>query len=369
MARFAFVLALALAAGCGNGSDTTMTGPDMGRGPTDHPKLWQLTLNGGQIQAAPEIYVVVWQGYEAQGQQVADFVDWMVHSDYWTQSLAEYGVGAGKSMGYLVVPSPPPAILKDAQVQALAQGFVSSGMIQANPNTQVHFLIPHETQYPEGGCSVFLGYHDTTNAGGKPLAYSITMQCDPPLAGNIDEITDTLSHEAAEAATDPVPGAGYVGNDPVGQEVSDLCPFSVPIDVPADGTHPARKFWVERLYSSARAAQGNEDPCLPLPSASRPFWGVALDPPTVGGSLLGGVTVNAQLDVFAYGDVGEIKWFAGALDPGVSVTPSSGTAHAGDTIPVTITMDKPAKNAYEIDVEADAAKAGAQIEFGYYLVQ
>ena len=44
---------------------------------------------------APEVWVVVWPGDETLGAQIADFQDWMLHSDYWMTSMGEYGIGAG----------------------------------------------------------------------------------------------------------------------------------------------------------------------------------------------------------------------------------------------------------------------------------
>lgn len=367
MSRLALLFAV-VALGCGNGA-TMMTGPDMGHGPTDHPPLWQMVKGTGSVQAAPEIYVVVWQGYETKGQELADFADWMVTSEYWGL-LQEYGVGAGRGMGEIVLAEAPPATVSDAGLRARVESLVVSGMLKPNDNTQVHFIIPKETKDIDGGCSVFLGYHDSVSVSGQAVAYAVNMQCDPLIAGNITDVTATLSHEAAEAATDPRPFSGWLSNGSLGEEVADLCSFvSLPIDVPADATHPARRYYVQRLYSSQLAMQGDKDPCVPLPTPDRPFWGVALDPPEVGGSTVGGATVSARLVVFAYGDVGEIKWFAGATDPTVTVEPSEGVAQVGDVIPVVISQDPPKRNAYEIDIEAQSAKAGGSMWIGTYLLQ
>src|SRR6185312_7555386 len=95
---------LALVAGCGDHPQMMPPPPDMARAPLDHPPLWRLTHGTGAVQAAPEIWTVVWQGDEAIGADTADFVDWMLHSDYWTGSLGEYGIGAGVSKGLVVIP-------------------------------------------------------------------------------------------------------------------------------------------------------------------------------------------------------------------------------------------------------------------------
>lgn len=363
------LVAGALVVGCGNDSHPMMAPPDMARAPLDHPPLWRVTHGTAAVQAAPEIYTVVWQGDEAIGAETADFVDWMLRSDYWTRSLVEYGIGAGVSKGLIVIPSAAPALLGDSELGTLAGMLVSSGQVTANANTQVAFLPPPTTTVTAGGiksCVDFLGYH-SHNAGAGAVAYSVTSRCDGAAGQAIDQITDTLSHEAVEAASDPTPRAGIVDLSPGQQEIADLCEFGLdaPIDVPPDATHPtARRYWVQRIYSDARAADGTVDPCLPLPW-DHPYWNVALDPPIVPGAPGSSAAIDARLDVFAYGDVGTIKWVASST--GADVQPPAGEAKAGDTIAVTITplSTLRAGDVLEIDVLSESAKGGSQLWIGY----
>jgi len=360
---------LALVAGCGDHPQMMPAPPDMARAPLDHPPLWRLTHGTGAVQAAPEIWTVVWQGDEAIGADTADFVDWMLHSDYWTGSLGEYGIGAGVSKGLVVIPSAAPALLGDAQLGKLAGMLVSSGQVTANANTQVAFLPPPTTTVTAGGiksCVDFLGYH-SHNAGTDSVAYSVTARCDGAPGTPLDQISDTLSHEAAEAATDPEPRSGIVDLSPGQQEVADLCEFGLdaPVDVPPDATHAtARRYWVQRLYSDMRAADGTVDPCLPLPW-DHPYWNVALDPAVVPAAPGSPAGIDARLDVFAYGDVGTIKWIASSA--GADVEPAAGEAKAGDTIAVTVTPFAPlqAGQSAEIDILSEAAQGGSQLWIGY----
>jgi hypothetical protein len=368
---------LALLAGCSNdngNSSKDMTPPlDMTRGPLDHPPLWRLSRGTIPVQSAVELYVVVWQGDEAIGAATVDFVDWMLHSSYWTQSLGEYGVGAGVSKGLIVIPSSAPALIGDAQLQTLSAGFITSGQVTRTDNTQIHFLPPQTTKVSSLGtssCTGFLGYHSRTG-GAQGVAYSVTARCDGVPGEPIDQIADTLSHEAAEAATDVSPGNGIIDISPAHQEVADLCEFGLdaPIDVPPDATHPqARRYWVQRLYSDARAAAGTMDPCLPLPW-DHPYWNVAIDPPVIAGAAGSSAPIEARLDVFAYGDVGAIKWVASSS--GANVQPPSGEAHAGDTIPITVTPLSTLRSGdvIEIDMISESAKAGSQLWFGYVQAQ
>ena len=220
------LVALALVAGCGDNSTMQMPPPpDMARAPMDHPPLWRLMHGTGPVQPAVEGYTVVWPGDEALGADVADFVDWMLHSDYWKSSLAEYGVGGGVGKGLIVMPTAAPELLGDAQVQQIAAQLVAGGQVTANVNTHLAFIPPPTTTVTNSGiksCVDFLGYHAHT-AGPSGVADSITVRC-PGVAGEpIDQITDTLSHEMGEAAADPEPRSGYVDVSPGQQEIADLC--------------------------------------------------------------------------------------------------------------------------------------------------
>ncbi|MCU1277140.1 MAG: hypothetical protein JWM53_686 [bacterium] len=363
--------AVALAAGCGDQSKMNMAPvPDMARGPLDHPAHWRIGQATMPVQAAPEVWTVVWPGDEAVGAQIVDFLDWMLHSDYWKTAVGEYGVGAGVSKGLIVLPTAAPAVLDDAMLGALATSLVTSGQVTKNDNTEVAFVPPATTVVTAGSdksCSVFVGYHSHGTNSADGVAYSVNMRCRGEAGEPIDVLTTTISHEVAEAATDPAPRSGYVDVSPGLQEIGDLClGQELPIDVPPDAKHgSARRYWVQRQYSDARAADGTLDPCLPL-AWDHPYWNVALDPPVSSvGSGPGSVQpISARLDVFAYGDVGLIKWIASSS---ADVQPSAGEAHAGDTIDIVITPSAQlrAGQAVEVDIFSESEKAGSQLWFSY----
>ena len=156
-------------AGCSNGGSMMPPPTDMARGPMDHPPLWHIRYGGGPTQPAPEVYTVVWQGSEALGARLADFTDWMLKSDYWKNSLAEYGITAGgKSKGLIVLPMAAPALISDSGIQDLSKMLVSTGQVSNNSNTQLAFAPPLTTSVNFGGdlsCEVFVGYHGHVNIG------------------------------------------------------------------------------------------------------------------------------------------------------------------------------------------------------------
>jgi hypothetical protein len=378
MLRPALFLSLLTVVGCG---DNMMmmdmkAPPDMARGPLDHPPSWQMMNSGGPTQTSPQVWTVVWQGSEAVGKDATDFIDFYLKSDFWKTIATEYGVGPGKSLGMVVIPTPPPLKIDDGGVQTLMKNLVMSGAVGTpDKETQLALIVPATTTVTTAsgnGCQAILGYHGSTLIGAMRVAYSVNILCTPGQEGEpFDSLTQTINHETVEAATDVAPNSGWAAAGPRSYENADLCAFNqgMPLQRPADATHAARTYWVQRNYSGVAAKDPTKDPCIPAPW-DHPYWNVALDPPQINiAPNSSSVTVQARLDAFAYGDVGEIHWFIGSSDANIKAVPASGTAHAGDTIPVSITFPSAAAGVYEVDVESASATGGSQFWFAYVVAQ
>src|SRR5262249_27493064 len=87
------------------------------RSPSDHPPLWRIENSGGPVQASPAVTLVVWPGSEALAARLDRFLTWMLASDYWTGTLAEYGVGPGRNQGVVVLPTPAEAQMGDEDIR------------------------------------------------------------------------------------------------------------------------------------------------------------------------------------------------------------------------------------------------------------
>jgi hypothetical protein len=350
------------------------------RSPTDHPAEPELTNFGGSVLSAIELYTIVWQGDSDLGAQVERFHSWMVKSDYWTQSLAEYGVGAGKSMGLIVLPGNAPSTLDDSWFHSNIAQLIKAGTLPApTANTSYAFIVPSSSQstmcYGGGciyGCQSYGGYHSATDSGtGQNVSYEVNLQCPGFGSGSaFDQLTDTLSHEAAEAATDPQPQAPTWINPnlPYGSEVGDLCvglestQHATFTDVDG-GTVDSADYIVTRLYSTKRAHDGTSDPCVPEPK--HPFFGVGIDPTDwqVQTDSTGHATAMAKIEPWAFGDVGPIKCLIPNPGRGIHLSPSSGTSLPGDTIWVTATISNAQSSQYSINVYSQAASGGESLWF------
>jgi hypothetical protein len=382
MRTIALALASVVAAGCGGGRGTSsadlspdaVTPPMVPRRADDHPPLWKIVSYGGPVQVSPQIYTVVWPGAETLGQEIERFVGWMLHSDYWTGTLAEYGVGAGDSRGLVVLSTPAPATLDEDGLRVIIEQLIAAGTVAADNNAQVLFLLQPQTLATLDGhqsCSYFVGTHGSVTVGTHVITWDVAADCGTSPT-TFDDLTKTVSHEAAEAATDPTPNTSLSAEAPVRQEIGDLCNFdaNVPIDVPGDAQTPPTRYWVQRQYSGRIATLGTQDPCVPSPW-NRPFWGVAVYPRVVPAPVAThAVTVPAWIEPFAYGDVGLIKWIAVPQETGIHIAPSSGEARAGDTIAVSITLDDPHRaDVHEIDVWAQSQRAGSNWWYSYVSVK
>jgi hypothetical protein len=302
-----------------------------------------------------EQWIVVWKGSEAIGQKMSAFNDWMLSSRYWTESMEEYGVGPGHS-GLIVIPSAPPAKLDDPDLTPLIEALIANHTLpQPGANTVFAFVPPPTTISTtlDGffqGCRDFGGYHSETNStdASKPhVPYSINLQC-PDKQGTVsfDSVTEVLSHETAEAASDPIPdiSLGWISED--GQEIGDLCEMhsgSTFAPEGFDNDDDAPVYYVTRIYSN-RAAKlgGSHDPCVPRPH-DRPYFGAAFgndNHVTINVDANGNGSASIDLNTFAFGanTTSSISWRAFVGVPSKKFNFFSGHNRPGEhvTLPVTV---------------------------------
>ena len=389
--------------GGGGSAGADMTAPtstDMATGPLDlagiplpdhdptlHPPLPAFSnAKTNSPYTAPNVWTVVWTDpaakYGDYGTQVNTFTSWMLGSAYWKTGTSEYGVGAGTAGGVIKIASAPPKTITDAQLQSLITKNVgiTTGWPAKSANLIISFVIDPASTATTGGaqsCVYFDGYHSKTAAG---IAYLVNAYCF--LADGVtpdwDDLTVTISHEAAEATTDPdlnsnrvqIPGttAVYEG----GGETGDMC---LAVNATIQAT-PTTSYMVQQLYSNATVAADNAAPTGPntnpcVPSTDGPYFGAAFwsgDTSNSGQnqSVLavtlasnGTGTGTFNIEPFEYDpSVGPIEFFvAGSflpagvtLDPDIAIRsdpsnpngPPLGTrlwANAGSTIPIKVNFD------------------------------
>lgn len=343
------------------------------RAATDHPDIRKMDYYGGPLLKNIEVVTVVWKGDEALGQAVQDYTDWLVNSDeMWIASLGEYGIGKGTAKGYVVIPEAKPASIDDSQLTAKLKSYISGPYGWPQPTqdkTLYQVVVPKgtgETMFGGSGCSVYDGYHTEMKLPAYPfyVPYSINLQC--PGQG-FGEVQATLSHEAAEAATDPHPGSkpGYVASGaPLGNENGDLCNPLVAtfkVDRATDAGVETFAYSASRTWSNAAATAGDRDPCQPAP-ASHPYYNTAIEPndPTFNTTNNPkGVDYMVKIEPFAFGNVGKIKWALDANPPtGVTIDPQNGENMPGETVWMKVHVDSTAQPGASAFIIASQAAIG-----------
>jgi hypothetical protein len=292
--------------------------------PAAHQPIPEVTYNGGNILANPNIVTVTFDG-DVLRSMVEAFDDLITTTPWWDAVSSEYCdsrkkcIGHGQGGSYARIAANPGVSFTDSASggQSTLQTYIDARIQDGSfppPQTDTLYVIylPTTTKVDLDGsqsCREFGGYHNAMSstppggAGPVQFAYAILPRC----SGSKDELTFAASHEIIEAATDPYlsptaqtyDGFGsqtdawdYVGG---GGEVGDRC-----VDFSGSGQdrYTESGYIVQRSWSNA-AAKASHDPCVPAPAPSQqPYFNVA---PSVSDMLVMqvGQTQTVQLTAFS----------------------------------------------------------------------
>jgi hypothetical protein len=137
-----------------------------------------------------------------------------------------YGTGPGHYVGPIDgAPLKPHTVFSDHDAQAVLSTMLGKGTIKASANSLFMLILPDKVKsvMDDGSqsCAQYCGYHDAFDHNGQSIAYAVLPS---PLCkgcgGQMGDFTAVYAHELAEAATDKVPGQGWVADD--GEENGDL---------------------------------------------------------------------------------------------------------------------------------------------------
>ena len=183
---------------------------------------------GSQL-ASPQVTNVYMGGFWDDQAKFETFSKAIVENGY-LQPLAElgYGTGNGNYLGSVNgVALAAGTVLRDSDAQAKIAAMLDSCLLHASNDSLFMLILPSgvSSQFDDGtgSCTSFCGYHDAFAYHGNEVAYAILPSpcgCDGCGNGNIGDFTAVYGHELAEAATDKVPGQGWMADD--GQENGDL---------------------------------------------------------------------------------------------------------------------------------------------------
>jgi hypothetical protein len=178
--------------------------------------------------AVPEVHNIYMGTFWGDQAFVEQFSKDIVERGY-LQPLKDlnYGTGPGKYMGSIEGRAlHHNSQFHDRDAQSELAKMIDAGTLQPNENSLYVLILPDKVvsimdQDGSRSCRQFCGYHDAFQHNGLEVAYAVlpSSKC-KGCGGQIADFTAVYAHELAEAATDKVPGEGWVADD--GSENGDL---------------------------------------------------------------------------------------------------------------------------------------------------
>jgi hypothetical protein len=330
MTKFVQLVIFVSVAGCAGSPEPV----DMGL--PEEPILPIVPNQGGPIIAAPKLVTITWASDSMLASDIETFDAWILQSSFW-KLLSEYGVGTGSVIATWHVPTDLPAMVTETDVATFLVNAIGAGSVpQPTPDTLYSMFLPlgvATTGSNGTSCIDNGGYHDATMlSDGKKVYYSVVPRC-PSGGGPLDALTHAASHEYVEAATDPDDPFAYRLEPPVtlqpfiNGELGDLCED---LATTVDGYN------INPFYSNL-AAKAGQRPCVPGPSG--PVFAALADPDLL--SIPIGKSGQTTVRIATVGgDPGPLSLYVYPMDlmKGLSVGAFPEMVHAGDKVPVTVTV-------------------------------
>ena len=329
---------------------------DGGVATASHPAQPQVvTLNGTVLKSA-KVQLIAY-AEDTNLTDVEAMIAELSKTMTWAEQTSEYGVGPFTILPTIQIAGTPPATLDDNAVsdspfqQTLVTNTTGTSPAwgAADGDTIYAFVIPSGTNVESNGscCTDFYGYHyETAVTSSVSVPYAIVCTCNSP-AGlaltQLENVTTTVSHELAEAATDPFPDTNPAwaqtdSDDAVwtfatGGEVADMCEFNAD----SNYTPPGSTYMVQRSWSNAAALAGT-NPCVPVPMPTPYFDAIPVLPDDV--TAYGVASKGVTIAVGASGTV-DVDLFSTAPTSGPwKVTAYDLNDYLGNAANTTVSLDK-----------------------------
>jgi hypothetical protein len=272
-----------------SGAADTSTVPDAAwtiAVPTNIP---QVQDNGAAVLKTPVFQSISFSGYD-QTAAIDAFVESVGTTTYWTDAVAEYGVGPATVQPPVHLTAMAPGKIDDSAIGGWLATTLASNVGLMSPSANALYIISYPstttvTLEGSNSCTGFGAYHNSAAVGGVQVAYAIIPECTYAPSTTLQTTTDSLSHELAEATTDPVPipyaNSTWQGTDVNHTfwevitggdgELGDMCSFfSSSFFTPAGYSYDVQRIW------SNKAAKEGHDPCQPELPGEVYFTGVPL---------------------------------------------------------------------------------------------
>jgi hypothetical protein len=261
--------------------------------------------HGGPVLSSVQVEAVflgdAWKNdpsLQSTEQQIDSFLQYLVNSPF-MDTMGQYGVGRGQFTGSTVLDDPLGSSISTGQIDSLLSQAVQGGTLQAPGSNRLYVVFtPPNVGLTEGRSQLnnVLGYHTSLFDGqNNQHAYAVIPYpggSNPQETGlsAFQSLTQTTSHELAEAVTDPYVDArgnpsgwddyNFTPGDSGEGEIADIADaLGAP---PAYLTNNGQTYAVTELWS-------NQADNVVAPSSS-----TATTPPTTTPTASGTLTVTAR---------------------------------------------------------------------------
>ncbi len=183
-------------------------------------RLMTVTYHGGPLLQHAEVQALYYgsdwytngANYQMTG-RIDGYLRYLVNSPYMDMlTNAGYAVGRGSfSQGRIALYNVNKSYyLTDSTIQSNLLSLVRSGSLQRNDSNRLYVIFVEPgvaVRTGDGGTSIrdFLGYHSAVNGVAYAvIPYQAGINASDRRVSTFDSITEVVSHEVAEAATDPM---------------------------------------------------------------------------------------------------------------------------------------------------------------------
>jgi hypothetical protein len=308
--------------------------------PAPHPSMPQIPHHGGAVLKNPVLVGVTFPG-DALAERLKAFDQDVVNLRWWPAVASGYGVGSGTYGGHVYVNEAPASKLSDSDVEDWLAKKIADQTLPAPTDQTLYILYyPSSTTVTLDGaasCREFLGFHSAATVqwqgSDMKVAYAVVNRCN-----DLDQVTETSSHEIAEAISDPQPldvqSLGYMLLESnawtmLGGENADMC---------AGVAGVTENGWsLTRVWKNQNAALGQQ-PCVPEGDSDVPYFNAGIVKDTIAATA--GTTVSTEVDCYSFGPL------SGPIQLSVQVYGKSGlsfgfdrkTCNNGDKVTMSITV-------------------------------
>jgi hypothetical protein len=232
----------------------------------------------------PKIYNIWWGPVQDTG-TMDSYLQWLASNAFF-RSFGEYGFFGAQAMAGFASGQPAPAsAIVDSDIQNFLLQVVANKNLPKDNTVLYNIWLPPNTKVTDNSnaCAYHSFISQTRTGALFPLAYTVMFDltqfgagCGADAVGDDSARESALSHELAEAFTDPYESGWYQGT-PDNGEIGDLCNQMA---VSPDGVHLVQCTWSNQANTCVDPTCGSHGDCSSCVNAGCGWCGGVCSPNT-----------------------------------------------------------------------------------------